>query len=197
MTKPTVYLSLLVASLLTVAMPTSARAQTSPPPPITAFGSGGSGIGVGAAAFISGVAGVEVVYDQPKWHAEGLFGFNSTRSGVTGAPQNTTTRFQVGARGWYHVHTGVSSDFSLGGGIAIDTFSVGGTNASATTTSVEPGMQARVFLTPNFDLHATAGLSLTFGGEANPQVGAVPMGNVGITMAPQFLGGLGFTYFFR
>jgi hypothetical protein len=190
MLKPIVNLSPLALVFLTVAMPTSARAQTSPPPPITAFGSGGSGFGVGAAAFLSGVAGVEAVYDQPRWHAEGLFGFSSTKPGAGPNPP-TTTIFNFGLRGWYHVHTGVSSDFSLGGGLGFVSFSTSNNGASGTTTSIEPGIQARVFLTPNFNLHATAGLSLTFGGNANPD------GRVGVSMTEQFLGGLGFTYFFR
>ena len=86
MMKSIVYLSPVALVLLTVVVPTSARAQTSPPPPISAFGSGGSGFGVGAAAFLSGVAGIEAVYDQSRWHAEGLFGFSSTKPGAGANP---------------------------------------------------------------------------------------------------------------
>jgi hypothetical protein len=150
--------------------------------------SGGAGIGVGAAAFLSGVAGPEVVYDQPKFHIEGLLGFRSDKPGNQPNPPTQTT-LQFGVRGWYHVSRGVNSDFSLGGGVGVQTFS--GTGVSQTATAIEPGIQARVFLTPNFTLHVVSGLSFTFGDNVNG--GATR----GIALAPQFLGGFGFTYFFR
>ena len=151
-------------------------------------GSSGAGIGVGAAAFLSGVAGPEVVYDQPKFHIEGLLGFRSQKPGNQANPPTETT-LQFGVRGWYHVSRGVSSDFSLGGGVGVQTFS--GTGVSQTATAIEPGIQARVFLTPNFTLHVVSGLSFTFGDNVNGGT------TRGISLAPQFLGGFGFAYFFR
>jgi hypothetical protein len=179
--------------LLALAIPTVAQAQEPPPPaPVvatsTGFGHSGAGFGVGAAAFLSGLNGIEVVYDQTHWHIEGLFGFSSRETGAN----MTTTAFQFGGRGWYHLHLGSSSDFSLGGGIGMLQASAG--NASQTATVIEPGMLARVFLTPNFALHAMAGMTMAFGD--NVVLG--PANTIrGFGLTGQFLGGCGFTYFFR
>jgi hypothetical protein len=165
------------------AQPAATTAGTS----IADAGGGGAGIGVGAAAFLTGIAGPEVVYDQPKFHVEGLLGFQSVKPGG-GANPPTLTTVQFGVRGWYHLHRGVSSDFSIGGGVGLVTFSGGG--ASDTATSIEPGFQARVFLTPNFGLHATGGLSFAFGDNTGPV-------NKGVGLSSQFTGSFGFAYFFR
>lgn len=175
---------------LTLAVSTSAWAQetpppAAPPPPVATTAGSGAGIGVGAAAFLSGLAGIQVVYDTRPFHVEGIFGFNSVN---TGGPMDTrVTNFQFGARGWYHLHTGGNSDFSLGGGAGVIAVSGGG---SPTAMLLEPGMLGRVFLTSNFALHATAGVSMRFGDD----VGAA---NPGFGLSSQFLGGFGFSYFFR
>jgi hypothetical protein len=184
-------LALAAAGLLVAAVPSSALAQPGGSIADAGNTSGGAGIGVGAAAFLSGVAGPEVVYDQPKFHIEGLLGFRSQKPGNQADPP-TQTILQFGVRGWYHVSRGVNSDFSLGGGVGVQTFS--GTGVSQTATSFEPGIQARVFLTPNFTLHVISGLSFTFG----DNVTGINNGAIrGIALAPQFLGGFGFAYFFR
>jgi hypothetical protein len=185
-----VFLVSLGAAVGMVAVQAEARAQSGTAPAATSIadaGGGGAGIGVGAAAFLSGIAGPEVVYDQPRFHVEGLLGFRSEKPGPGGNPATITT-FQVGARGWYHLSRGFNSDFSIGGGVGIVTLSGGG--ASDTATTIEPGFQARVFLTPNFGLHATGGLSFTFGDNTNGVV-------KGVALSPQFTGGFGFAYFFR
>jgi hypothetical protein len=180
---------------LALVMPTQAWAQEtppSPPPPATtpasSFGSGGAGLGVGATFFLSGLNGVSVVYDMRVWHIEGMFGFNSN-TGLGPMNNMTATTLQFGGRGWYHLHTGTNSDFSLGGGVGVATLS--GAGASATSTVFEPGMLARVFLTPNFSLHVMAGIQLVFGDN-------VPGGRAtGFGLGSQALGAFGFTYFFR
>jgi hypothetical protein len=175
---------------LTLALPASAAwaEDTQPPPPMATSGGGsggGAGIGVGAAAFLAGLTGVEAVYDQSRYHIEGILGFNSNR-GMGNQP--TVTSFQFGVRGWYHLHAGSRSDFSAGGGIGLLTASGG--NNPPTATLVEPGIQARVFLTPNFALHVTAGLTLRFGDNVPGATAS------GFGLSEQFLGGFGFTYFF-
>jgi len=63
---------------------------------------------------------------------------------------------------------------------------------SATTTLIEPGVRARVFVTPNVAVHAMLGLSIEVGdnnGGANY--------NTGVALIGQPLFGLGFTYFFH
>ena len=199
--RPQWFLPAVATAMLLVGASTPALAQptttgTSPatgsaPPSSSVADAGasssGAGIGVGAAAFLSGIAGLDVVYDLPLFHVEGLFGFRSVKPGG-GANAATVTTTQFGARGWYHIHRGISSDFSLGGGLGVNTQSGGG--ASATATLIEPGMQARVFLTPNFSLHAVGGLSFVFGDNLGGSVR-------GIVLAPQVTADFGFTYFFR
>jgi len=165
----------------------SASAQEPPPPPPTpATTGGGQGIGVGASAFLSGTAAVQVDYDAAAWDIEGMFSFADRDTGANGASR---TYLQAGARGWFHLHHGASSDFSVGGGVGILHASDAG--PSITTTLIEPGVRARVFVTPNVAVHAVLGLSIVVGD--NPGGG----GATGIALAPQPLFGLGFTYFFH
>jgi hypothetical protein len=198
-------LSSLVVVAGMVAVATPARAQTSPPPmepapppppPVahrsssssSLAGGGGLGLGVGATAFVSGLAGPEVVYDQAIWHLEGLFAFDSVRANGGGGNTTRFTTFDVGVSAWYHMHQGASSDFSLGGGVGFVSLSGGGGSASAVT--LEPGAEVRAFITPNVSLQARVGLAMLFGD-------AAAGGDTHILLNAQFTGGFGFTYFFR
>jgi len=168
----------------TLAAARTASAQEPPPPPPPA--APGQGIGVGASAFLSGAAAVQVDYDTSAWDIEGMFSFADRDNGDGG---RSRTYLQAGARGWFHLHHGSSSDFSVGGGIGILHASDAG--PSVTTTLIEPGVRARVFVTPNVAVHAVLGLSIVVGD--NPGGG----GATGVALAPQPLFGLGFTYFFH
>ncbi len=170
---------------LTLAAPGRAQAQTTPSAVATGGSGAGAGLGVGAAAFVAGLTGFDVVYDLSRFHVEGLLGFNSLATGNN----QTRTSFQFGARGWYHLHAGTNSDFSLGGGLGLLTASGGG-GPSVTATLIEPGMQARVFLTPNFAFNLTGGLSMVFGDTVGNTI-------KGFGLQAQLLGGIGFPYFFR
>ena len=152
-------------------------------------GSGGAGLGVGAAAFLGGMTGAEVVYDQPRWHLEGLLGFNS-RDQNNGPNPPVRTEFTFGVRAWYHLHQGSNADFSIGGGVGFDHVSVSNNGGTGTQTFLEPGVQARIFLSPNFALFGLAGFTLDFG----DNVGGV---NSGVALGAQLTAGFGFTYFFR
>jgi hypothetical protein len=174
------------ALLVTLASARSASAQEPPPPPPPATNSGGNGIGVGASAFLSGAAAVQVDYDTYAWDIEGMFSFADRDNGNN---RTSRTDLEAGARGWFHLHHGASSDFSVGGGIGILHSSE--TGFSSTTTLIEPGVRARVFVTPNVAVHAVLGLSIVVGD--NPGGGNA----TGIALLPQPLFGLGFTYFFR
>ena len=96
------------------------------------------------------------------FHVEGMFGFSSAEVNGMG---DRGTDWLFGAGGWYHFHRGASSDLSLGGAIAINTTS--GPGMSQTVTAFEPGLQARVFLTPNVALFGRAGLAFLFGDTGN------------------------------
>ena len=201
MKKSKLWLSALSAGGLALTLSSPARAQTDeaasspPPPPPAAVSSssssgGGAGIGVGATAWLSGLAGGTIVYDQYIWSIEGMLSFASASAGG-GGPR--TTEVIIGASGWYHLSHGANSDFSLGGGIGFADLSGGGNSVQAFV--IEPGAQARVFLTPNVTLNGRVGLAMVFGdnGTAAGQSSAV-------SLSGQTVGGtagFGFTYFFR
>jgi hypothetical protein len=177
-------------AVLALAAPAPAQAQ-----PVFGSGNGsggGAGLGVGAAVFLSGMPGVEVAYDLPRFHLEGLIGFD-TRDAPTVPGVPTRTEFTVGVRGWYHLHQGTNSDFSVGVGFGFDHLGFDNNAANnalgGTETFVEPGAEARVFLTPNFALFGLAGFSLAFGDAVRVPTGAA--------LTSQVNAGFGFIYFFR
>jgi hypothetical protein len=177
----------------------SARAQdnTTPPPsepPPAAHSSssnsislsGGAGIGIGASLSLSGLGAFgpagQFVYDASIFHVEGLLGFNT----FEGAGGERQTEYAFGVGGWYHLHRGSSSDFSVGALIGIDTTS--GPGPSTTVTVFEPGAQVRAFVTPNVAAFGRVGLAFIFGDTGSGT-------NVGLGGQPT--GSFGFTYFFR
>lgn len=180
-----------LGAVLMLLVGSTARAQAEPPPsapPVVVTG-GGNGIGVGAAAFLSGMGGVEVDYDTPAWDVDALLGF-SDRS--TNGNNNQTTTTQFGVQGWYHLHRGSSSDFSLGGGVGLDHVTGGG-NANRTATFIEVGARPRAFITSNVAIHALLGLSISVG----DNLGSENNNNSGVGLIAQGLFGFGFTYYFK
>lgn len=191
MTKSLSKLSAAGGLLLTMTLlsPAAALAQgdSAPPAVVVTSNRGGAGLGVGASAFLGGLVGPSVVYDLPRFHIEGVVGFSRVDNG--GANDAHDTRFQLGARGWYHLHQGVNSDFSIGGGFGVRTFN-NGNGVSANQTLIEPGAQARLFLTPNFTFNGTLGFIFALGDTFDGS-------RTGWGIDAQLLGGFGFTYFFR
>lgn len=189
MKKP-LLLSLLGGLALCAATP--ALAQTEPPPPATApppnsapiTSVGGGGIGIGAIAFLSGLTGGEFVYDQPIFHIEGLLGYQHTSLANNGG---SNSNLQFGVAGWYHLARGSNADFSVGGSVGLVYASGMGGN-SATGFVIEPGAEARVFLSPNFALSGRVGIAISTGDNGTPTT---------ISIAGQETAALGFTYFFR
>jgi hypothetical protein len=181
---------LMIGGLAAVALfsaPAQAQGSVPPEPPASVRGgSGGAGIGVGASQTLSGLHGAQVVYDQPIWHIEGLLAFDN-RDGA-GANPPRITLFTVNVSGWYHLHQGSSSDFSIGGGVGIVTQS--GQGNSLTATVFDPGVLVRAFVTPNVAIHARAGFEFAFGD-------AVAAVSPHFGLDGQVFGAFGFTYFFR
>ena len=172
----------------------SAQAQETPPPseppppPPThhsSGGGGGAGIGVGAVITLSQFAAANVVYDQDMWHLEGLFALDSLSGGAAGRLTHVT----FGAGGWYHLHRGASSDFSLGVALAVDNTSPPGGGGSQTLTSVEPGAMARAFVTPNVAVHGRLGIAMILGDTGG--------GGTDFHLLGEPVFAFGFTYFFR
>ena len=196
MKKP-LLLSLLGGLALCAATP--ALAQTEPPPPATAPPSnsapvtsvGGGAIGIGAVEWLAPnvgnnptpVTGGQFVYDMPAFHLEGVFGFDHvSQNGASG----TDVRF--GVAGWYHLARGTNADFSVGGGAGLVYASAMGAGNSSTGFTLEPGAEARVFLSPNFALSCRVGFAISFGDNNAPTL---------FSLSGQTTGALGFTYFFR
>src|SRR5262245_9987188 len=174
----------------------SAQAQETPPPSqpppspppshhSSSGGGGGAGIGVGAIISLAGFPAASVVYDQDMWHLEGMFALDSTSGGAAGR----TTHVTFGAGGWYHLHRGASSDFSLGVALVVDNISPPGGGGSQTLTSVEPGAMARAFVTPNVAVHGRLGMAMVLGDTGG--------GGTDFSLLGEPVLAFGFTYFFR
>jgi hypothetical protein len=156
---------------------------------------GGGAIGVGAVAWLGGapnpsgittsapVAGAEFVYDMSMAHIEAVFGFDH---GTFNGASASDVRF--GVAGWYHLARGTNADFSVGGGAGLIYTSLPGAGNSSTAFSIEPGAEARVFLSPNFALSCRVGFAITFGDNNSATV---------YSLDGETSGALGFTYFFR
>jgi hypothetical protein len=175
---------------------TPAFAQTEPPPPpatapppnsapVTSVG--GGAIGVGAEAFLSGLTGAEFVYDQSMFHIEGLLGYDHTSNANNGG---SSSDLSFGVAGWYHLARGSNADFSIGGSVGLFYNSplVGN---SSTRFAIEPGAEARVFLSPNFAFNARVGIVITTGDNNQPTTLSIGGQTTGTAT------GFGFTYFFR
>jgi hypothetical protein len=191
MKKPLFISSLLLGALALTLAATPAMAQTDAPPAapppaavvVSSPSGGGAGLGFGAVGWLGGLTGAQVVYDQAMFHIEGTLGYFHTSPPNMGP---SASNFQFGAGGWYHLFRGVNSDFSIGGGAGL-TYATGG-GVSTTTFDLEPGAEARVFLTPNFALSGRVGFAITFGDGNTP---------TNININGQTIAGVGFTYFIR
>ena len=108
-------------------------------------------IGVGAELQLSNLGGVSVNFDAGKFHVGGFLGFDDP----AGADNDT---IDVGARFFYHVASTAMSDFSVGGGLGIESAnSMGGRN---TSLFLEPSFQIRAFVVSNVALSFTGGISI-------------------------------------
>jgi hypothetical protein len=184
----------LTAAVVSLATPAFAQEAGTPPgsAPAAPKNSGSTvanvpGLGVGATIFLSGLGGPDVVYDFGAWHLEGMLAFDHRPANGGPNPPSSTT-FEFGAGGWYHLHLGESSDFSLGGSLGFLTNSTG--PASNTAMVFEPGAMVRVFVTPNVAIHARLGLIFAVGDNVGPlqkQIG----------LDGEVANDFGFTYFFR
>ena len=192
----TVVVAAAVSALATPAFAQDATppATTTAPPHVarTSGDVGNGGLGVGAEAFVSGLAGPEVVYDAGSWHLEGLIAFDR-RPANNGPNPPDRSIFDFGVAGWYHLHVGANSDFSLGGGFGLLTVSQGGN--TATGFEFEPGAEIRVFVTPNVAVSGRLGFVLAFGDQTGNALNQQLALNGQTTGGP--IAGLGLTYFFR
>jgi hypothetical protein len=187
--------SLMCGALAICALAAPARAQepTSPPPasapppssgPVVA----GGAIGVGAmTSFAPDPRGADalLVYDQPMFHLDLALGYLH----ISHNNNNTAeSQFRFGLGGWYHLARGSMADFSVGGTVGMSYNSPVGPGTSYTGFSIEPGAEARVFLSPNLALMGRVGFAIDVRDNNHDSDFAIG----GSTIAD-----FGFTYFFR
>jgi hypothetical protein len=142
----------------------------------SAGGQAGS-IGVGAEIQLSNASGISVNYDAGKFHAGGFFGLDDPAG-----PSNDTVN--IGGRFFYHIATTGSSDFSVGGGIGIQSVNHPAPDNRDTLLFLEPGFQIRAFIVPNVALSFTGGIS----------IGTLDAS--GVKIAGDFTGTAGVHYYF-
>lgn len=112
--------------------------------------------GVGAEFQLSGIGGLSANYDAGKFHVGGFLGF------VDPAGTNNTT-VDIGGRFFFHVASTAMSDFSVGGGLGIQSIyrNPGDPNSPRLTNLfLEPSFQIRMFIVPNVALSFTGGIEI-------------------------------------
>lgn len=112
--------------------------------------------GVGAEFQLSGIGGLSANYDAGKFHVGGFLGFFDP------AGTNNTT-VDIGGRFFYHIASTAMSDFSVGGGLGIQSIyqNPGAANSPRLTNLfLEPSFQIRMFIVPNVALSFTGGIEI-------------------------------------
>jgi hypothetical protein len=139
--------------------------------------------GVGAEFQLSGLGGLSANYDAGKFHAGGFIGFSDPAG-----PNNTTV--DVGGRFFFHVASTAMSDFSIGGGLGIESGYDNPGNPMSTRHTflfLEPSFQIRAFIASNVALSFTGGIEIgtvdasevrVIGGSATGNVNGGALGNV-------------------
>jgi hypothetical protein len=111
-----------------------------------------------------------------RFHIDGLFGFL----------HQTTSNFDLGVRGWYHVHAAPSADLSLGGGLAL--LSTKAPNADRQTHFVlELGANVRTFIVSNVALIGSMGIGIFLPDQ----------GDSTLLISGNLVGSLGAVYYFQ
>jgi hypothetical protein len=148
----------------------------------------GRGLGIGAVALFQPLVGtvsntvpnILVTWGDSggRFHLDGLFGLLHT----------SATDFDLGVRGWYHIHAASSADFSLGLGLGMVRRRIGvPAGASAQWDfEMEIGAQIRAFIVSNVALLGSVGMALY-----------VPdTGDTALQFSGSLVGTLGAAYFF-
>jgi hypothetical protein len=157
------FLTIALAPALVLAQPPVVSEPTSTAKFMGATTGSGRGLGVGAVAlfapYTQGSASATVPNLLVTWgdsggrfHVDGLFGLY----------HDTATDFDLGVRGWYHIHAASSADFSVGAGVGMIRRKRGlPAGASAQWDfEMDIGAQIRAFIVPNVALLGSLGLGL-------------------------------------
>lgn len=108
-------------------------------------------IGVGAEFEVAGAGGLSANFDAGKFHVGGFLGYFDEEGGNNAA-------IDIGGRFYYHVASTASSDFGIGGTLALQ--SIDTAPSRTTNLIIEPGFQIRAFIVPNVALSFTAGIEI-------------------------------------
>jgi hypothetical protein len=159
-----------------------------------AGGQAGS-IGIGAEAELNGLGGASLNYDGGMFDAGGFFGYlRVDQAGMT------TSTWDLGGRFFYHIHKTGSSDFGLGGALALISLPpVGGPGSTRTTpVFLEPGFQIRLFIVPNVAVSFMGGLSIGLGDAHSTTISGQDFGGARFADngAIGLMGGAGVHYYF-
>jgi hypothetical protein len=129
-------------------------------------------IGVGIVSTLGPNTGLNVVYDGGPWHADASLAIASGEG---------SSRIGIGGHGWFHLHHGSSSDFSLGGGVELDRNDPSGPGGSQNRVGIDLGMMIRAFVTSNVAVGARGGLQVLTGSFDGFVLGAEPVGAFSLT----------------
>jgi hypothetical protein len=128
--------------------------------------------GVGIVSTLGPNTGLNVVYDGGPWHADATLALSDVDS---------DSRIGIGAHGWFHLHHGASSDFSLGGGLTLDRYNPSGAPPVQSRVGIDLGMQIRAFVTSNVAVGARGGLLVLTGDQDGFVLGGEPVGEFSLT----------------
>jgi hypothetical protein len=188
---------LTIASVLT---PAVAFAQITPAPEPTsratvtgATTGNGRGFGLGAVELLlagnSPAPNILMTWGdwRGRFHIDGLFGLVST-GGRSGGGNTSTgnTAFDLGVRGWYHVHAASAADFSVGGGFGLVSWKPAPPTGRQYDFELELGSQMRVFIVPNVALLGSLGMGIYF-----PDSGSTT-----VSFSGSLVGSVGVAYYF-
>jgi hypothetical protein len=113
-----------------------------------------------------------------RFHVDGLFGFLN----------HNTSNFDIGVRGWYHLHATPSSDLSVGGGVTLISWKQPGPGQSRKTDfHMELGAQIRAFIVSNVALLGAVGMNMYFPDE----------GDSTFIISGNLVGAVGLAYYFQ
>lgn len=130
---------------------------------------GRGALGVGYAQTLRGVGGVNVVFDPGPWHADAILGLSG----------NGSTVINIAARGWFHLHATGASDFSLGGGLALQN-SNPDVGDSTNLLFIDLGGLLRFFPVSNVSVSLFAGLSVGADDADGFVISAQPLGQLAV-----------------
>ncbi|MGA7744425.1 MAG: hypothetical protein WBP56_26270 [Polyangia bacterium] len=184
---PTFLMLLTIASVLTPALALAQQGtgneQISRATVTGATSGNGRGFGLGAVQLLvpGNAPGPNILATWGDWggrfHIDGMFGLASAGS----------TAFDLGARGWYHVHAASAADFSLGAGFAFISWHGAAPLGRQYDFELELGAQMRVFVVSNVALLASVGIGIYL----------PDSGSSGVQFTGNIMNTVGIAYYFQ